>query len=83
MEKGNINGTLILLTNIVRRGILPLNEKTLNSFRQNHPKSNPAYKEIHINGKLHAICPIIFDDIKWRINEKRSIKKIMMGGEIW
>ena len=83
MEKGNINGTLILLTNIVRRGILPLNEKTLNSFRQNHPKSHPAYKEIHINGKLHAIYPIIFDDIKWRINEKRSIKKIMMGGEIW
>lgn len=73
MEKGNINGTLILLTNIVRRGILPLNEKTLNSFRENHPKSQPAYKEIHINGKLHAICPIIFDDIKWRINEKRSI----------
>ena len=64
MEKGNINGTLILLKTIIRRGILPLNEKTLNSLKKTHPKSQPAYKEIRINGKPHVIHPIIFDDIK-------------------
>ena len=37
MEKGNINGTLKLLTSNISKGILPLDDKTLSLLKQKHP----------------------------------------------
>ena len=55
MGKGNINGVLKLLINNMTNGFLPLDEKTLNSLKQKHPQSQPAYEETIINGELPVI----------------------------
>ena len=63
MGKGNTNGALNLLTNNMTNGILPLDEKTLNSLKHKHPQSQLAYEETLINGEPPIIHPIIFDGI--------------------
>ena len=40
MEKGNVNGTLKVLTNNMSNGILPLNDETLTLLKDKHPEAN-------------------------------------------
>ena len=63
MGNGNINAALKLSTNNMTNGILPLDEKRLNSLKQKHPQSKQACEESLINGEPPAIHPIIFNDI--------------------
>ena len=37
MQKGNVNGALKILTNIVSSGILPLTDETLQLLELKHP----------------------------------------------
>ena len=74
MGKGNINGSLKLLTNNMTNGILPLDEKTLYSLKQKHPQSKPACEEALINDKPPVIHPIIFDDMNEELVRKAVIK---------
>ena len=74
MGKGNINGALKLLTHSMTNGILPLDEKTLYSLKQKHPKSQPAYEETLIIREPPVIHPIIFDDINDELVRKAVIR---------
>ena len=74
MGKENINGVMKLLTNNMTNGILPLDEKKLNSLKQKHPQSQPAYEETLINGEPPVIHPIIFDDINEELVRKAAIR---------
>ena len=72
--KGNINGALKLLTNNMTNGILPLDEKRLNSLKQKHPQSKQACEETLINGEPPAIHRIIFDDINQELVKKAAMR---------
>ena len=72
--KGNIYGELKLLTNNMTNGVLPRDEKTLNSLKQKNPQSQPAYEETLINGEPPVIHPIIFDDMNEDIVRKAAIR---------
>ena len=74
LGKENINGVMKLLINNMTNGILPLDEKKLNSLKQKHPQSQPAYEETLINGEPPLIHPIIFDDINEEVVRKATIR---------
>ena len=50
MKKGNTNAALKLLTNNMEDGILPLNNGTLNSLKENHPVSKNANNDALLTG---------------------------------
>ena len=58
--------SLQLHCSCMTNGILPLDGKTINSLKQKHLQSQPAYEETFIHGEPHVIHPIIFDDIKMK-----------------
>ena len=74
MRKGNINGTLKLLTNNMTNGIFPLDKKTLNSLKQMRPQSKPGCEETLINSKPPVIHPIIFAEINEELMKKVAIR---------
>ena len=74
MGKGNINGALKLLTNNMVNGVLPLDDNTLNSLKQKHPKSQPACEETLINGDPPVIHPVVFEDINEELVRKAAIR---------
>ena len=74
MRKGNINGTLNLLTNNMTNGILSVDEKTFISLKQRHPQSQPAYEEILITGEPTVIHPVIFGYRNEELVKKAAIR---------
>ena len=74
--KENINRELKLLTNNITNGILPVDEKTLNSLGQKHLLSQPAYEETLTNGKpcKPVIHLIIFDNINEELVKKAAVR---------
>ena len=74
MRKGNVNGTLKLLTNNVPNFIFLLDEDTPNSLKQKNPQLQPAYEEILINSKPPIIHHFIFDDINDELVRKAAIR---------
>ena len=63
MAKGNIDLTLILLTNNMENGVLPLNKDTLSRLIQKHPKGQMASQGILLNGLLQNVHPVKFQSI--------------------
>ena len=51
VEKGNVDRALKLLTKNMFNGILPLDDKTLQLFREKHPASKNANDEVLISGE--------------------------------
>ena len=45
MRKGNVNAAINLLTEIMRNGILPLSNETLNLLRLTHPDLKDAHEK--------------------------------------
>ena len=74
MQKGNINGALKLLTNNMANGILPLNEETLNSLKQKHPKAKIASEEVLLPDEPKYVHPVFFERITTDTITKAALK---------
>ena len=62
-SKGNVNGGLKLLTDIMPSEILRLNKETQQLLVQKHPESRESYPVILIEGPTIPIHPAAYDDM--------------------
>ena len=74
MSKGNVSGTLKLLTNSMSNGILPLSDKPLDLLKQKHPEPNGSLPETLLQGPIRPIHPVAYDDI----NESLVMRAVML-----
>ena len=74
MRKGNVHNSMKLLTNNMKIGVLPLNKKTLEKLKQNHPQRRDADPEIMLPDKPEEIHPIKFDPIDPENVTKAALK---------
>ena len=74
MQQGNINGAMELLTNNMRNGVSPLNEKTLELLRQKHPKASPATESVLLTDHTEKVHPIKFENITEESVRKAALK---------
>ena len=74
ISKGNVHNAMKLLTNNMKNGVLPLNEKTLEQLKQKHPQRRDADPQIMLPDKPEEIHPIKFDSIDAE-NVRRAVLK--------
>ena len=74
MSKGNVNGTLKLLTNNMSNGILPLTDAKLQPRKQKHPESREPPPEVLIEGSVRKINPAVYVDVR----ESLVLKALML-----
>ena len=76
MEKGNINGTLKLLTSNISKGILPLDDKTLSLLKQKHPalSMSELNEEVLLRGEKPSVHPVVFEDIDENMVKEAALK---------
>lgn len=63
MIKGNVNDRLRPLTNNHSKGILPLDDITMNELHNKHPEASPTYDDVLIQGPIALVNEVIFDGI--------------------
>ena len=63
MRKGNVHSAMKLLTNNLENGILPLDNKTLESLRQKHPTPSPPQDTMLLNDEIKTPNSIIYENI--------------------
>ena len=63
MSKGNVNGTLKLLTNNMSNRNLLLTNATLQLMKQKHLESSESPPEVLIELPVRTIHPVVYDDI--------------------
>ena len=51
MRKGNVHKAMKLLNNNMKNSVLPLNKKSLEQLKQNHPQRRDADPEIMLPDK--------------------------------
>ena len=76
MEKGNINGTLKILTSNISKGILPLDDKTLSLLKQKHPalSMSELNEEVLLRGEKPSVHPVVFEDIDENMVKEVALK---------
>ena len=76
MEKGNISGTLKLLTSNISKGILPLDDKTLSLLKQKHPalSMSELNEEVLLRGEKPSVHPVVFEDIDENMVKEAALK---------
>ena len=63
MSKGNVNGALMLLTETMSNGTLPLTDKTLKMLKQKHLEANEPPQEILLQGPTRPVHPLVYEDM--------------------
>ena len=63
MQKGNVNGSLKLLTDNMDHGILPLNDDTISKLKMKHPQASAPDPIILLPDEAQNIHPIRYEDI--------------------
>ena len=63
MTKGNVNDRLRPLTNNQCKGILPVDDITMNELHIKHSKASPTYDDVLIQGPIALVNEVIFDGI--------------------
>ena len=74
MEKGNVNGSLKLLTSNISNGILPLDVKTLSLLKQKHSASSRLNGEVLLRGEKPSVHPVVFEDIDENMVKEAALK---------
>ena len=82
MKKDHDNAALKLLTNNIKDGILPLNNETLNSLKEKHPKSENAKNDVLLTGKI-MFAGIDEEMIKAAIKTKGGSRPSTMDADGW
>ena len=62
-NKQSVNDRLRPLTNNQCKGILPLDNITMNELHIKHPKASPTYDDVLIQGPIALVNEVIFDGI--------------------
>ena len=71
----NCLGSLLkILTSNLSNSTLPVDDKTLNLLKQNHPESNELNEEVLLRGEKPIVYPIVFEYIEENIIKKSSTK---------
>ena len=88
MKKDHDNAALKLLTNNIKDGILPLNNETLNSLKEKHPKSENAKNDVLLTGVPQRVHQIMFagideEMIKAAIKTKGGSRPSTMDADGW
>ena len=74
IQKGNVNGALLLLTNNMSNGILPLSHETLQMLSLEYPEAKQAPCEVLLQGPKRQILSIVYEDIDEDLVKKAAIK---------
>lgn len=74
MLKGNIKAALRLLDETPTKGVLPLNDETIESLRNLHPDGKDADQDVLINSDIPEVDPIIFEAIDGHAIMKSALK---------
>ena len=62
MTSGNVNGAIRRLEDS-KKGILQMNTNTIHQLEEKHPKAEPLYDDLLIQGDKPEVSSIIFDSI--------------------
>ena len=76
MEKGNIKGTLKLLTSNISKGILPLDDKTLSLLKQKHPalSMSELNEEVLLREEKPSAHHVVFEDTDENMVKEAALK---------
>ena len=80
MQQGNTGGAIKVLTNNMQNGVLPLNEKTLELLRQQHPIASPASESVLLTNDIEKVYAIKFENITEELVRKAALKTIGGSG---
>ena len=80
MQQGNAGGAIKVLTNNMQNGVLPLNEKTLELLRQEHPIASPASESVLLTNDIEKVYAIKFENITEELVRKAALKTIGGSG---
>ena len=68
MQKGNVNGALKILTNV-----LPLTDETLQLLKLKHPDAKDTSQQALLQVPIQKMHPIVYDDIDKELRKKAAI----------
>ena len=74
MGKGNVNGTLRLLTNNMSNGTLPLSNDTLLVLHVKYPEQQEVRNEALLQDSVKQVHSIVYDDIEKGIGNESGHK---------
>ena len=74
MRKENINAAINLLTENIRKGILPLNNGTLHLLRLKTFRPKDAHEIVMLSDVPERINPVKFDVIDTKMRRKAAMK---------
>ena len=74
MGKGNVNGTLQLLTNNMSNGTLPLSNNTLLVLHVKYPEQQEVHNEALLQDSVKQVHSIVYDDIEKSIGNESDHK---------
>ena len=74
MGKGNVNGTLRLLTNNMSNGTLPLSSDTLLVLHVKYPEEQEVHNEALLQDSVKQVHSIVYDDIEKSIANESGHK---------